>query len=198
MNRPIRIVAALLLCCLLVAGPALAAPKAPAPAAAGARATHVEADRMVSLKQENAVQFTGNVDARQGDLIIRSDEMTIYYFSDEEKRPAGQEEGRKLKKLLAKGNVTIRDQGWTATGKAMEYFEAERKVVLTGNARVWQDQNLVTGDTVVLFLDEGKSIVERGEKKEERVKAFFYSGEDKPTENGKNAPAKNEAGAGNN
>jgi len=166
---------------LLTGGSAGAAPPS-APAAGGGKPTHVEADRMVSLKGDNAVLFTGNVDARQGALVIRSDEMTIYYFSDEEKSPGGQEGGRKLKKLFAKGNVTIRDEGWTATGAAMEYFEIERKVVLTDNARVWQDKNLVTGDTVIIFLDEGKSIVERGEKKEERVKAYFYGGDDKQSE----------------
>lgn len=148
----------------------------PATATAGGKPTHVEADRMVSLKNENAVRFTGNVDARQGEMVIRSDEMTITYFAEGEKTPGGQEAGRKLKKLFAKGNVTVRDQGLTATGNAMEYFEVERKVILTGKAKVWQDNNLVTGDTVILFLDEGKSIVERGDKKNERVKAFFYSG----------------------
>lgn len=184
----------------LAGGPAGAAPPSVPAASGGGKATHVEADRMVSLKGDNAVLFTGNVDARQGALIIRSDEMTIYYFSDEEKEkaPAGQEGGRKLKKLFAKGNVTIRDEGWTASGTAMEYFEIERKVILTGNAKVWQDNNLVTGDTVVLFLDEGKSIVERGAKKEERVKAFFYSGDDKPADGEKTAPKKNETGTNNN
>jgi lipopolysaccharide export system protein LptA len=181
----------------LAGGPAGAAPPSVPTASGGGKPTHVEADRMVSLKGDNAVLFTGNVDARQGALIIRSDEMTIYYFSDEEKLPAGQEGGRKLKKLFAKGNVTIRDEGWTATGAAMEYFEVERKVVLTDNARVWQDKNLVTGDTVIIFLDEGKSIVERGAKKEERVKAYFYSGDDKPAEGEKKAPEKSKTGTNN-
>jgi len=31
-----------------------------------------------------------------------------------------------------------------------------------------------------VYLDQGKSIVERGEKKGERVKAFFYPGGEGP------------------
>lgn len=70
--------------------------------------------------------------------------------------------------------MEITKQGWVATGNQAEYFSEERKVVLTGNTKVWQNNNLVTGDTFVMYLDEGKSIVEKGQKKGERVKAFFY------------------------
>jgi lipopolysaccharide export system protein LptA len=144
---------------------------------------NIEADRMESLKKENAVIFIGNVDAKQGDLIIRSDEMTVYYLSNAEKMAQKPGDGRKIKKLYATGNVKIQNEGWVATGDNMEYFETERKVLITGNTKVWQDNNLVTGESVLLYLDEGKSIVERSDKKGERVKAFFYPGGENP--NGK-------------
>ncbi|OGR00579.1 MAG: lipopolysaccharide transport periplasmic protein LptA [Deltaproteobacteria bacterium RIFOXYD12_FULL_55_16] len=162
------------LCPFLATSPGLAAPAA-APAS-GKAPIHVEADRMVSLKNANAVLFTGNVNAKQGQMVIRSAEMTIYYLSSEEKARLPQNEERSLKKLFASGNVEIQNDGMTGTGDKMEYYEAERKVILLGNSKVWQDNNLVTGHTVIVFLDQGKSIVERGEKKGERVKAFFYPG----------------------
>jgi len=165
---------------------AMAAPE-PAPQTSGKQPIHIEADRMVSMKNDNAVLFSGNVDARQGELVIRSAEMTVYYLSDEEKAKLPPSEGRNMKKLLAKGNVKIQNEGWTATSDNMEYFEAERKVVLTGNTKVWQDNNLVTGDSAVLYLDEGKSIVERSQKKGERVKAFFYPGGEGESNTVKNA-----------
>jgi len=166
------------LCALLAAGPGLAAPPASAPASGNKPPIHIEADRMVSMKADNAVLFTGNVDAKQGQMVIRAAEMTVYYLSNEEKAKLPQSEERSLKKLFASGNVEIQNEGMTGTGDKMEYYEAERKMILIGNSKVWQDNNLVTGHTVVVFLDQGKSIVERGEKKGERVKAFFYpSGE---------------------
>ncbi len=181
--------AMLLATLLLLTGPsaAWAAPQEePAAAPGGKEPIHIEADRMTSLKSENAVLFEGKVDARQGEMVIRSAEMTVYYFSDEEKARLTPGEGRKMKKLLARGSVEIQSEEWTATGDTMEYFETERKVLLTGNTKVWQDNNLVTGDSVILYLDEGKSVVEKSEKKGERVKAFFYpggEGETKPEKN---------------
>ena len=113
-------------------------------------------------------------------MVIRAAEMTVYYLSNEEKARLPQSEERSLKKLFASGNVEIQNDGMTGTGDKMEYYEAERKMILIGNSKVWQDNNLVTGHTVVVFLDQGKSIVERGEKKGERVKAFFYPGGEGP------------------
>lgn len=139
----------------------------------------IEADRMESLDNQNAVIFTGKVKAKQGDLIVNSDKMTVYYLSDEEKKKLAADEPRKIKKLFASGNVEIQSKDWVATGDDMEYFELERKVVLTGNTKVWQGNNMVTGDSVTLYLDEGKSIVERSGKEGERVKATFYPGGEK-------------------
>lgn len=136
---------------------------------------HIEADRMESVQKENAVLFTGKVEAKQGELVINSDKMTVYYLNSEEKKKPGAQ-SQKIKKLFATGNVEIQNEGWVATGNNIEFFEKERKALLTGNAKVWQDNNMVTGERVWLYLDEGKSIVERSTKKGERVKAFFYPG----------------------
>lgn len=137
---------------------------------------NIEADRMESLSNDNAIFFSGKVVAKQGGLVIHSDEMTVYYLSDAEKAalPAG--DTRKMKKLYATGRVEIQNEGWIATGDAMKYFEMERKVYITGNTKAWQDNNLVTGEAMTLYLDEGKSVVERSTKQGERVRAFFHSG----------------------
>ena len=47
-----------------------------------------------------------------------------------------------------------------------------QRVVLIVNARVWQDDAVVTGDRITIFLAEDRSIVQGG--REERVKAIFY------------------------
>lgn len=135
----------------------------------------IEADQMLSSQKDNSVYFSGQVHAKQEDLTIHSDEMTVYYTAD---AAAGKQkngdQGKDIQRLLAKGHVEITKQGWIATGDQAEYFSEDRKVVLTGNTKVWQNNNLVTGDTFIMYLDEGKTIVERSAKKGERVKAFFY------------------------
>jgi lipopolysaccharide export system protein LptA len=41
---------------------------------------------------------------------------------------------------------------------------------------VWQDDNVVTGDTITIYLSQDRSIVQGGTQ--ERVKAVFYPRED--------------------
>ena len=134
---------------------------------------HIEADRMESDQQREAVLFAGNVEASQGELLIRADEMTVYYrkSGEAEKLAARQS----IDSLQATGNVEIIKKDWVATGDLVDYEAEERKVILTGNTKVFQDNNMVSGDRVVLYLDEGKSVVEnQGVGEGGRVKAFFY------------------------
>jgi len=135
----------------------------------------IEADHMESDKAHNLVLFSGKVAAKQGEVLIHADEMTVYYLSA--KAPKGEE--RRIDRLLAAGHVEITKGEWVAKGDKAEYTEAERKVVLTGNTKVWQNNSMVTGEKFIMYLDEGKSIVESGKHKQERVKAFFYPDSDK-------------------
>jgi len=136
----------------------------------------IEADRMLSTQKDNSVFFSGRVVAKQGGLTIHSDELTVYYASQAQPgaEQANANTTKEIERMFAKGNVKITQKDWVATGETAEYFDVQRKVVIIGNAKVWQDNNMVTGDRFVLFLDEGKSIVEHDNKKGKRVKAFFY------------------------
>lgn len=137
----------------------------------------IEADRMVSLEADNSVLFTGNVDASQANVHIRSDKMTVYYT------PRKDGKKQEVTRLQCVGNVEVTRDEWLGTGKQMNYFAKDRKVILSGDARAWQDKNLVTGDTIIYYLDEGRSEVVsgspsatvgangNGKKKPTRVKA---------------------------
>ena len=68
------------------------------------------------------------------------------------------------------GNVRIITKDCrTGTAKRAEYYDAEQRVVLIGDARVWRDDNVVTGERITIYLAEDRSIVEGG-----RVKGVFY------------------------
>ena len=139
---------------------------------------HIEADRMESDQKTESVLFVGNVEARQADLTIKADRMTVFYqraAADVTASNKAAEATRAIDRLTASGGIEIVKLQWTATGDQLEYISRDRKIILTGNTKVWQDNNLVTGDRIVLYLDEGKSVVERkGSGEGERVKAFFY------------------------
>ncbi len=134
----------------------------------------VESDHMVSTQKDESVFFSGRVVAKQGDITIHADELTVYYVSHSGGKGGSAKETKEIGRMFAKGNVKISQKDWLATGDSAEYFDVERKVVIIGHTKVWQDNNMVTGERFVLFLDEGKSFVEHGNKKGERVKAFFY------------------------
>jgi lipopolysaccharide export system protein LptA len=145
---------------------------------------HVEAERMESNQQEESVLFTGNVEAIQGILVIRADLMTVFYRKSEEDSGSEKIASKSIDKLQASGNVKIIQDDWLASGDEMEYKTEGRKVVLTGNSKIWQGNSTVTGERIVLYLDEGKSIVEnQSVNSGERVKAFFYPEPDNTDKN---------------
>ena len=127
---------------------------------------HIEADRMTSTEKTSSVVFTGEVDAKQGDVRIRSDEMTVYYTKAEKKAKESKKEEKKasqqVEKLICVGNVEVTRGEWLGTSKKMIYLSKERQVILTGNAKAWQDQNMVSGDKIIYYLDEGRSEVVGG------------------------------------
>ncbi len=129
---------------------------------AGDAPIHIEADRMTSTERTNSVVFTGAVDAKQADVRIRCEEMTVYYT------PPGKTDGaeteknsvsRQVEKLVCTDNVEITRGEWLGTAKKMTYLSKERQVILTDNAKAWQNQNMVSGDKIIYYLDEGRSEV---------------------------------------
>ncbi len=138
----------------------------------------VEADRMISQEEENSILFIGNVDARQGEVTIRSGEMTVFYAKNDTN--SGKNTSSQVKRLICKKNVEILQDDWLGTGERMDYFAKERKVILSGNAKAWEGQNMVSGTTITYYLDEKRSIIERDQSQEkERVKAVLHPDSDK-------------------
>ncbi len=114
---------------------------------------NIEADHMTSLEEENSVLFSGNVDARQAEVRILSDKLTVYYTK------VARGEKQEVRRLRCEGNVEITKGDWLGTGKTMNYLAKDRKVILSGDAKAWQGTNLVTGNTIIYYLDEGRSEV---------------------------------------
>jgi len=164
-SSPLLSIALLLAGILLIASPGFAADEAAEP-------IHIEADRMISQEQDNSVIFIGNVDAKQGGITISADEMTVYYT--QEKKGNKKSSSSQVKKLICKKNVEITQDDWLGTGNRMDYFAKERKVILSGDAKAWQGQNMVSGKTIIYYLDDKRSIVEQDSQKSGRVKAVIH------------------------
>lgn len=123
----------------------------------------IDADRMERFGKEGLVVFTGNVVARQNNSVQYAERMEVYL----------DEAGDKILRTVSTGAVRIITRDCrTGTARRAEYYDVEQRVVLIGNARVWQEDNVVSGDTITIFLSQDRSVVQGG--KDERVKAVFY------------------------
>lgn len=167
-----------------------AAPSTSAPTATDRRAqakndrtqpVTVDADKMERFGKEGLVVFTGNVVARQNNSVQYADRMEVYL----------DERGDRILRTVSTGAVRIVTRDCrTGTARRAEYHDLEQRVVLLGDARVWQDDNVVSGETITIFLSQDRSVVQGG--RQERVKAVFFSKEDKSKDdkaaNGSAAP----------
>ncbi len=129
----------------------------------------VTSDRMISFQKENKVIFYGNVIAVRGDVTIRSEELEIYNAPD----------GSKTEKIIARKNVVIDSNGRHATGEEAVYYDVTQRIILTGNAKAWEDNNEIIGDKMIFLLDEDRFIVDGGEKKGKQIKLTFYPKDEK-------------------
>lgn len=123
----------------------------------------ITSNKMEGSKKESIVIFTGNVIAKKEDSTQHADKMEVYL----------DEKGEKVERIISTGNVKIVMQdGRTGTSQRAEYYDEEQKIILIGNAKVWQEENVVTGSRITIYLAEDRSIVESGGQ--EKVKAIFY------------------------
>ena len=119
----------------------------------------VDADKMERYGKEGLVVFSGSVIARQNNSVQYADRMEVYF----------DERGDKIVRTVSTGSVKIITRDCkTGTAKRAEYHELEQRLVLSGGARVWEEDNIVTGETITIFLSQDKSVVEGG-----RVRGVF-------------------------
>jgi lipopolysaccharide export system protein LptA len=127
----------------------------------------VDADKMERFGKASLVIFSGSVVARRDNSVQYADRVEVYM----------DEKGDRVMRTVSTGSVRIITKDCrTGTAQRAEYFDLDQRVVLSGNARVWQDDNVVSGDTITIYVAQDRTIVEGG--KQERVKGVFYSQKD--------------------
>ena len=144
----------------------------PPPAAGAATKTTqpltVDSEKMERFGKEGVVIFSGNVVARRDNAVQYADRVEVYL----------DEKGDRVLRTVSTGSVRIITKDCrTGTAQRAEYYDLDQRVVLIGNARVWQEDNVVSGDTITIFISQDRTIVEGG--KQDRVKGIFYAKDDK-------------------
>lgn len=138
---------------------------------------HIKSDLMEANDQAGVVVFTGSVVATQDDLTINSDKMEVFYSKQSSKAPSDDNAKRSIDRIVASGHVHILKGTRTATAEKAIYEKPAEKIILTGSAQVIEGQNRVKGDTITMFVNENRSVVQGTGK--DRVEAVVFPSEAK-------------------
>jgi lipopolysaccharide export system protein LptA len=127
--------------------------------------------------KNHIITFKGDVDAKEKTFNILCDELLLYYIDSS--APADSDDPNlRVDRIVAKGRVKIiRPEGGSASAEHAIYYQAEERVVLTGNPVVSQGDDFIEGERITLFMKESRSVVEGSQKR--KVKAVVNTVGDK-------------------
>jgi lipopolysaccharide export system protein LptA len=139
----------------------------------------IAADSLEVRQEQQLATFSGNVDAVQGDLVLRADLLRVYYDQTD-----GEAEDAAVRRIEAEGNVVVSSPAETARGQRGSYDVAAGKVALAGQVVLTRDENVIRGDSLEIDLGTGVSRVvaavtaEEGARPDQRVRAVFVPRQD--------------------
>jgi lipopolysaccharide export system protein LptA len=145
----------------------------------------ITSEKMDAYNEKKLVVFSGNAVARQGNIVLKSDRLMLYYKKETAKKDKiGTKEIEgvgDLEKIEAKGNISVTQGERMATGYEAIYLQDSGQIIMTGNAVLREGKNIIKGDKVIVFINENRGTVQSDPQK--RVKAIIYPQE--KTENKK-------------
>ncbi len=112
----------------------------------------ITSDTVEGDQKQNRITFKGNVIAKQEDATLYANMVVVHYDA----------EMKKMKEIIATGNVKIVQQDRRATCQKATFHQNENKIVLEGEAVIREGENVVRGERVVYLVDEERSYVEGG------------------------------------
>lgn len=139
-------------------------------------AIHITSDKLISDNNAGYAEFIGDVKATQGDTVITSDRLKIYYKKNIVKKGPLSVGEESIHKIIAVGNVEIKFDNRVATAHQAVYNTETMVLVLSGdNSKIISENDSISGEKITLYRTDGRINVESGNKK--RVEAVFYSGQ---------------------
>ncbi len=151
----------LAICLLALAAPAAAAEPAADPP------LHIRSERLRVLQREGRAVFSEKVEAVQGDLRIRCDELEVRYARAARGAADRSPASREIERMWFRGAVDITQ---AAAGdraerrgrcREAEYDRVARRLVCTGDPWVEEGPNRVAGERILYLLDRDEVQVVR-------------------------------------
>jgi len=119
--------------------------------------------------RSGVLTYRGQVEVQQGDVVLRSDLLRLTLDLEDPGHP---------REVVAEGNVRISKGERVATGGRAVFDQAAQTITLSDAAVLRDGPNEVSGERVVVYLEEERSVVEGGDT---RVRAKLFppsSGDD--------------------
>lgn len=107
---------------------------------------------MVNQNKSQAI-FQTNVVAVQGEMVLKSDQMTVFYNNGD----ARDKSGKSFSKIEAEGNVRLTGDGKEAFSEKAIYDAYTEEVILTGDVKMKENNKLITGEKFVYDTKSGSS-----------------------------------------
>ncbi len=123
----------------------------------------IKSNELTADNKGKTAVFTGKVVAKQGDISIFADKITVNYADKK----------GDVEKIEASGNVRIVQQNKTGTAAQAVYDSRDGRITLTGNPRVMQGGDSISGKTITYYVDDDKSVVSGGDDPKSRVEAVI-------------------------
>lgn len=149
--------------------------------------TTITAKKMTVRNQDSQAVFEGSVILTQGTLVVYSDKMVVSFSPQSADAKQGEpgeikktdpsstakpmgkgadvmpgSSGRSVKQIEATGHVRIEKETGNATSNKAVFDNSRRVVTLTGDPVAWEKGTRVSGEKIVIYLDEDRSVVEGG------------------------------------
>jgi len=147
----------------------------------------INSDRMDAYNREKLVKFSGHAVVKQGDKLLKADELRLYY-KEEPKKQTGKmkkpfDASGIMDRISATGNVSSTQGERTVTGDEAAYYHEKGEVIITGNVVMREGKSVVKGCRVTIYLNENRGKVEQCEPgAKQRVQAIIYPQEIKSKE----------------
>ncbi|PYE89364.1 lipopolysaccharide export system protein LptA [Phyllobacterium leguminum] len=162
----------------------------------------IDADKLEIQDKEGMALFTGNVSVSQGDTLLKSGKMTVYFNKSKDngsqsagksaaQAPAGGLGAAGIDHLEVSGKVYLKSGTQIATGDAGTFDAKTQTMTLTGKKVVLSDgDNIATGCKLIANTGTGKAFLESCKGEPGRVSIILTPKSAQQQQGGKAASAK--------
>lgn len=134
---------------VLTGSQAVAAPGAPPVFERSDAPIYIKSDQLLTDTKNSTATFSGKVTARQGDLSLYADRMVVHYATS----------SGSVERVECLGGVRIVQKNRIGTAAKAVYDNSQGKILLSGNPKVFQGEDMISGAEITYFIADQRSVV---------------------------------------